>query len=553
MEYEGAHSWSIRNIAEYAYCPRLFYLVAVEGLNADNEHTVEGKIIHKTVDKPTSLPCAKNNADKEAAPQGSIRSLTLYDKDNELMGILDYVEFDGDCAVPVEYRKGRAPSADAELWEVDRIQLGLQAHLLTSAGYHVKQVGVYYSQNNEKRYFPADEILISKALEKASRAKKAAESSIRPEPTKDMWKCDGCSLAEACLPFETSRLLSKRPVKTPYPPRMDGLHVIAQTDGVGIGCCGNCLIFRNAEMRPVKELPLAGMESLTIYGNVQVSTQALSRMAAQDVHVTYATNAGKLLYHLDSGSKTGVHIRKSQFEKLSDQQARLELARSLIAAKISNQRTILLRNAREERDAGIRLKDLREKAESAPSMETLRGIEGAAARTYFQGLAKALKNDEIASAFAKNGRKRRPAPDPFNACLSFCYALLANECTTALTAAHLDPGLGALHEYRPGRPALACDVMEVFRPLIADSVALSLVNKRLVKPSDFKSTAEGTMLGEHGRTALFSCMEKRMRETVTHPVFDYKIDYRRMIHLHAKLIAGWMRGDYDSLHFLMTR
>ena len=184
-----------------------------------------------------------------------MRSLTLYDKDNELMGILDYVEFDGDCAVPVEYRKGRAPRVDAELWEVDRIQLGLQAHLLKSAGYHVEQVGVYYSQNNEKRYFPADKSLVSEAIEKASRAKKAARSSTQPTDERHV---------------EMRRLLpggsmsSVRNEQTFV--EKTGQDAISAAHGRPARHSANrrrgnwlprkALIFRDAEMRPVKELLL---------------------------------------------------------------------------------------------------------------------------------------------------------------------------------------------------------------------------------------------------------------------------------------------------------
>ncbi|MEK7765729.1 MAG: CRISPR-associated endonuclease Cas1, partial [bacterium] len=152
-----------------------------------------------------------------------------------------------------------------------------------------------------------------------------------------------------------------------------------------------------------------------------------------------------------------------------------------------------------------------------------------------------------------NGRKRRPPPDPVNACLSLAYTMLAHECVAALRLARLEPSLGAFHTWRPGRPALALDLMEPFRPIVADSVAVSLFNRNEVGEGHFHRTAAGCMLTDAGRRAFFKAWGRRMEAEVTHPVFEYRLSYRRMIVLHARLIAAWLLGEVPKLAFLTTR
>ena len=160
---------------------------------------------------------------------------------------------------------------------------------------------------------------------------------------------------------------------------------------------------------------------------------------------------------------------------------------------------------------------------------------------------------ECADEFQRNGRKRRPPPDPINSCLSLGYSILTSECVAALRTARLEPSIGALHVSRPGRPALALDLMEPFRPLVADSLAIGAFSREELTEGHFQRTAAGCVLTEHGRRAFFRAYARRMDTEITHPVFGYRLSYRRMVVLHARMIAAWMVGDVPSLEFLTTR
>jgi CRISPR-associated protein Cas1 len=188
-------------------------------------------------------------------------------------------------------------------------------------------------------------------------------------------------------------------------------------------------------------------------------------------------------------------------------------------------------------------------------LDELRGHEGNAAAIYFAHFAGMFKKGvaEIAARFDSNGRQRRPPPDPVNAVLSFAYSMLANECVVACRLASLEPTLGALHATRPGRPALALDLMEPFRPLIADSIAVSAFNRGELTEGHFLNTAAGCALTDAGRKGFFAAYGRRMDTEVRHSVFEYRLSYRRMLMLHARLVAAWLLGEVPTLAFLTTR
>jgi CRISPR-associated protein Cas1 len=191
-------------------------------------------------------------------------------------------------------------------------------------------------------------------------------------------------------------------------------------------------------------------------------------------------------------------------------------------------------------------------AASATTLDSIRGHEGQAAALYFEQFAGMLRG-ELAAEFDAHGRQRRPAPDPVNAALSFAYSMLTHECTAALRTARLEPSIGAFHVSRPGRPALALDLIEPFRPLVADSIVLTAFNRSELRPGHFLRTAAGCAMTDPGRRAFFAVYGRRLADEVTHPVFGYKLSYRRMIVLHARMIAAWVQGEVPTLAFLTTR
>jgi CRISPR-associated protein Cas1 len=589
--------WPCRGVAEHAYCPRLFYYMTVEGVFLPSADTEHGNGVHRRVDQPSAMtsPADKPNQsgrqtlkleEDDSAPERprSIRSLALTSHCLGLTATLDLAEIDGMRAVPVEYRKGR-PRHDTiavaeptdemmedpqllhapEPWPTDRVQLGLQVLLLEEAGYTVPEAYLYYAAEKLRLRVPVDDALRRDARAELEAAKQTA-SGPRPSPLLNDPKCPKCSLQPICLPDEINQqrrsagraeddVEGLTPRKL-WPPRDDGIHVVLQREGVRVGVRGQSVRITDKDGAPVREFPLANLESLAVLGGVQVSTQALAVFADQEVPVAFLSAAGRLTAMMDPMGPTSATVRAAQVRVLDQPEKALELARAVTIAKIANQRTLLMRN---HVDLPSRVPgDLQacvEAAIKASSIDELRGHEGNAAAIYFAHFAGMFKEGvkEMAGRFDANGRQRRPPPDPINSIISFGYSVLTNECVAALRLASLEPTIGSLHATRPGRPAMALDLMEPFRPLIADSVAVSAINRGELTEGHFLDTASGCAMTDSGRKAFFSAYGRRMDTEVTHPVFEYRLSYRRMLMLHARLIAAWLLGEIPTLAFLTTR
>ncbi|MGQ9506147.1 MAG: CRISPR-associated endonuclease Cas4g/Cas1g [Thermogutta sp.] len=566
--------WPARNVAEYAYCPRLFYLMQVEGIFVPSSDTEKGVAVHKRVDKPSASMEKADVAEEDLERPKIVRSLVLTSESLGLTATIDLVEISGQTAVPVEYRKGRSqhrsmgPSADdgdqreqtlthPQPWPTDRIQVGLQAVLLESAGYKVCEAIIYYAGEKLRLSIPVDDALKAEALRTLEEAKQCAQGP-RPLPLVNDSRCLRCSLQPICLPDEINHQRAQSPTDelTPrkiWPPRDDGIHVVAQQEGVKVGVRGMALRITDENGSVVKSVPLANLESLSLLGSVQITTQAIRALADMNIPVAFLSPAGRLVAMIDPLDSVSAEVRRAQIRQLDRQDVCLELARALVSAKIMNQRTLLLRNHR-SLPAGVAA-DLAKEAKNAAqadSMDALRGHEGQAAAIYFRHFAGMFKSP-LAVEFDANGRKRRPPPDPINACLSLAYSMLTHECVTALRLARLEPSIGGFHVSKPGRPALALDLMEPFRPLIADSVVITCFNRGELTEGHFLRTSAGCSLTDAGRRVFFNALGRRMDTEITHPVFEYRLSYRRMIVLHARMIAAWFMGEVPSLAFLTTR
>jgi CRISPR-associated protein Cas1 len=288
----------------------------------------------------------------------------------------------------------------------------------------------------------------------------------------------------------------------------------------------------------IAAIRLADIGQLSAVGNVQLTTQLLCVLAVRGVPISYLTVRGRLRC-LASGPGVGSSaLRRALYVASSNE--RLTVSRSLVVAKVHNQRVLLRRLGANP----AALAPLRQQALQCTELSSLRGVEGAASRDYFKSFAGLLTANTGLPPFA--GRNRRPPLDPANALLSFTYSLLARDMTTVILACGLDPAVGLYHTERTGRPSLAIDLMEPFRPVIADSVVLTLVNNRRIVPQHFEQKGKACLLTETGRTVLLHEYERRMTTVVTDTASGRRGDYRCMLVFEVEKLTRYLQGKAPS-------
>jgi CRISPR-associated protein Cas1 len=331
-----------------------------------------------------------------------------------------------------------------------------------------------------------------------------------------------------------------------------------QSAGAKIGRSGAELVVetRDGDKRSVR---ISDTSHVALFGAVQISTQAIQDLCDRGISIAYLSSGG-WFYGMTRGmDHKNVDLRRRQFAAAASPERSLQLARRLVGVKIRNCRTIIRRNASDPPARVLaRLKELISKAEDATSLESLLGIEGTAARLYFDAYGEMLRppkeaGEAAAMTFDFDGRNRRPPRDPVNSLLSLGYALLAKDLTIALQTVGFDPYLGFYHQPRYGRPALALDLMEEFRPLIVDSVVLSAVNTGAVKLLDFLRRGGAVTLTQTGRGKFLRAYERRMDEEISHPIFGYRISYRRTLEVQIRLLARFLTGEIAEYPPFATR
>lgn len=300
------------------------------------------------------------------------------------------------------------------------------------------------------------------------------------------------------------------------------------------------------------QAPLLQLGSIVCFGDVMLSPALMHRCAEDGRSIVLLASNGRFKARIEGPASGNVLLRRAQHLALSDASRRLEIARSLVAGKIRNNRTVLLRAAREAKtideqdllsEAGRLHREILDRVAGRDDLEMLRGDEGDAARVYF-GVFSAMVRENARGTFRVAERSRRPPRDPMNAVLSFLYTLLRAECASALEGVGLDPQVGYLHALRPGRPALALDLMEELRAVFADRLALTLVNRGELTERDFERFDGGAVyLNDTGRRTVILAYQKRKEDEVDHRVLGGKTPIGLVPHLQARLLARHLRGD----------
>lgn len=522
---------------------------------------------------------------------------------------------------PVDYKRGKVPDLPESAWEPDRVQLCAQGLILRENGYRTEGGIVYYAASKTRVPVAFDEALCTRTRELLASLRETAAAGTIPPPLAGSPKCPRCSLVPICLPDEVGLLaqmgeagpastgmddkkegrsagaetaalergvgdaeaardepvvpLSAPPEPPPrrarggvetdervrrlVPARADTRPLYVQEQGASIGRKGDRLQVRAPLGITLVEAKLMELCHVCVFGNVQVTTQALSALFDRQLPVVYFSSGGWFRGLAMGLPGKNIEARRRQFAAAADTGVCLDLARRFTAGKLANQRTLLRRNAASPPRLVLeQMKRMVNQAREAGSIAELLGIEGNGARLYFSALPGLLKPREGGDEgdgfrFDFSGRNRRPPVDPVNALLSYAYALLAKELTVTCWTVGLDPFLGFYHQPRFGRPALALDLMEEFRPIVADSVVFTAINTGVVGPGDFLRRGPAVALTSPGRKRFIQAYERRMDALVTHPVFGYQLSYRRVLEVQVRLLARVLGGELPAYPAFVVR
>ncbi|MBU6172555.1 MAG: CRISPR-associated endonuclease Cas1 [Planctomycetes bacterium] len=598
-----------RMLNEFVYCPRLFYLEHVDGLFVHNNDTIEGVSKHRRVDQKTDeLPSA--DAATQDFEKIHARSVTLSSDHFGIIAKMDLIEVQGNQATPVDYKRGsprKLPDGSLDAWDPERVQVCAQAIVLRENNYQCTEAVIFFWETRQRVRIPITDELIEQTRLAIQQANSLSSQLVAPAPLVDSPKCPRCSLVSICLPDETSRCTrydstepeglrqpllfevglprevqidqtdeqEQKPIRQLVTVRDEAKPVYLNTQGMSVGVSGQVLTIKEKDKK-IQEIRLKDVSQLNLFGAVQVSTQAIQILLQEDIPLAYFSFGGWFQGMTQAVGLRNILWRREQFRKADQPRFCLSLAKELVIGKIRNQRTMIQRNHIEPPMEVLDfLKSLMIEAKRVHSIGSLLGVEGVAARTYFSAFSGLIKDnatkkmsvasdeDVVALATSPEGtdafrfdfekRNRRPPRDPINALLSLGYGVLAKDLTVMCATVGLDPYLGFYHQPRFGRPSLALDMMEPFRPLIVDSAVISAINQRMVTLDDFISAGDAVALTAKGRKSFYLAYEQRMDQLVTHPMFGYRVSYRRLIEIQVRLLARLLTGEITRYPVFVTR
>lgn len=532
----------LSKINTFIYCPRRFYYEFVQQEMLVNEHVEEGKLAHARTDEPM----------QERHEKGNLVSRRQYLASQSLgvSGFADLLEEKDGMLYPVEYKKGRTGN-----WLNDKVQLCLQGMLLEeSMGKDVPFGYIYYITSNRRRKIALDDELRKLSLDAVRKARNLAEMDRSPEPVHDN-RCNGCSLQPLCLPFEVAYLhdLDKPPKR--IQPTL-GIENVLYVDETGASLKkqgGRILVCKGDEI--LRDMPVINIGQVVISGNVALTTPVMQWLMYENIPVIFLSMYGKYQGALTPQISKNSLLRVAQHKMANDGGKTLSLAKQFVIGKLTNMRTVLRRRNKEKSDKMLsdsiaQLAQNIKTAKNATHLDQLLGIEGAGSAAYFNVFGRLLKSE---MGFDFQRRSRRPPADPTNSLLSFAYTLLTSDLISAIQIVGLDPFIGFYHQLKYGRPCLALDLMEEFRPIVADAVVLALINRSVLKPEDFTEKYGGWFLKDGARKKFYAAYEGRKNELVTHPVFRYKLSYRRAFELQARILAKYLIGEIDEYKALTVK
>lgn len=534
----------IRVMALHAlsYCHRLFYLEEVEEIRLADDRVYAGRELHQSLEDESDDPDIDDRT-----------QLELEDPALGLMGKVDAFKRRDGAWVPYEHKRGKARRDDGVPcpWPSDRLQVIAYAALIESAtGKPIAEGRVRYHADNITVRVPIDAKARADLAEAIATARRLRLSLDRPPVTENERLCVKCSLAPVCLPEEVRQDHDPNHQATRlFPPERDGATLHVLTQGATVGRSGESFTVKTPDDSPATRHPSRGIDSLLIHGFAQISTQAISLCAEEEIPVHWLTTAGRHVASLThSAGQVQRHLR--QYKALADDATCFRLAKALALAKVESQVRYLLRASRGNEESRIviesAIRDIRASLtgmERAESIDSLRGQEGQAASAYFPALGKMLI-PTIHPDLTYATRSRRPPKDRFNALLSYGYGLLHTAVMRAVLASGLEPALGFFHTPRSAAYPLVLDLMELFRVPLWDMVLVASLNRNQWHVTeDFEVTPGKVWLSDSGRRKAIGLFEARLNEQWKHPVVNYSLSYARTIELEARLLEKEWTGE----------
>lgn len=530
----------LSQINTYVFCARRFYYESIEGHQVINEHVEEGKIKHEHVHTEVT---DRKKGDRIISRRQHLASDTL-----GVSGYTDLVEEKDGIPYPVEYKK-----AGVGDWLNDKVQLCLQGLLLEEkTGISIPHGYMYYIGSKRRRKVPFDKELRETTRRYVAEAHSLLETQKIPKPVHDN-RCNGCSVRPICLPDEIAYLneLDERPKRIKPALGIDNVLYVDE-QGCAIKKTGERLLVVK-ENEVLRDIPLIHLGQVVISGNVNLTTPAMQTLLHEGIPVVFLSAYGRYHGALTPQVSRNSLLRHAQHRVANNTEACLNLSKSFVKGKIANMRTTLQRRkwqAEDNTDPSLKpllesiksIQMMEKRIDSATDIPELLGLEGNASAAYFRSFPFMLKED---MGFDFDKRSRRPPADPTNALLSFAYSLLTADISSAIQTVGLDPYVGYYHQLKYGKPCLALDLMEEFRHIIGDSVVITLINNSRIKPEDFTQSHGGWYLKDKSRKTFYAAYETRKNETITHPVFKYKLTYRRAMELQVRLLAKYLTDEIE--------
>lgn len=478
--------------------------------------------------------------DRTTSRTPRMRSVEVRSERLGIAGRCDSIEVGDDGTLTVVEHKAAPVRRRSEPTYAQRVQLATQVLCLREDDREVSGAAVWFSTTRRRVDVELDDALLAKAEWHARAARSVVDAALPPPPLDDDVRCTRCSHVGVCLPDEHRHRPMARRIGVADPAGRI-LHLSSPGSRTSLRR-GQIRVSVGDESRSL--IPLAQVAGLVVHGNADVSSALLREMLERGFPVVWCAWSGRVVgWAAPAGGPNG---QARRLQHRLDARARAQLSRAIVAAKVRNQAALMRRHDALQRTA---LRALATSAERAPDVDDLFGIEGRAAAIYFKALSAAIRPTWATMA----RRVARPAPDCVNAALNLAYGLLLADLLRSIVACGLDPAGGVLHSAGRNKPALALDLMEEMRSPVADSAVVWAFNNGELRAHDFRRDLDAVRLTPPGRKRLIAAYERRATTEFRHPVFGYRVTWRRAMEVQARMFLAVVMGESDQYRPVVVR